>query len=198
LRKFKLTSMKKILSTLVLLALLQTAFAQFNQGRVFLGGQTGLDFSSTKTSYDGTDLSKESSFSLSPHVGYFVADHIALGASIDLSTDKSTDEIDDTEFTTTSIMFSPFVRYYLDKGLFGEFSIGFGSAKEKFDGEEDKAGLFGWSLGIGYAAMLNDKVAIEPMIGYASVSSDIDGLDEKMKTSGLMLSVGVSVYLGGD
>ena len=194
--------MKKLITTLVLVVVVQSAFAQFTKGTILLGGSSSFGFSSMKTTYDGNDYSKTTAYELSPMAGYFVADNIAIGASIDFSGEKTEYEFSDSESKSSGITFSPFARYYLESKVFFEGSSGFGSEKDEFNSGgsdiENDASVFKFGIGVGYAAMISDKVAIEPMIGYGSLSRKYDGDDNKYKTSGFQLGVGVTVYLGGD
>jgi outer membrane protein len=193
--------MKKLITTFLLMVLLQSAFAQFTKGTVLLGGASSFTFSTTKDTYDGEDDGKSTYFSLSPQAGYFVADNVAIGAGIDLYVDKTEDESGDYENTSSGFVIAPFVRYYLENKLFFQGSFGIGSQKNKTTGLSDfesKNKIFRWGIGVGYAAMVSDKVAIEPMVSYNSWAYKNDDSDIESKTAGLMLGVGVTVYLGGD
>ncbi|MBF9254441.1 outer membrane beta-barrel protein [Pontibacter sp. 172403-2] len=71
--------MKHILIT-ALLALLGTgALAQTSQGTVTLSG--GLSISSSSSGTDENNKNREISFSITPKVGYFIADNLELGIS---------------------------------------------------------------------------------------------------------------------
>jgi outer membrane protein len=196
--------MKKVFFTLACLTLTFCGYAQFNQGTVLLSGETGLGIAAmsvkAKDGGNSVKLGNETTISFSPSAGYFVIDNLAVGASLDLSTHKSKDDSDNSEYTSNTFSFGPFARYYITKGLFGEAQITFGSNKDKYDDsdgtDEDKASLFGWSLGAGYAIMISDQVAFEPSVGYGSVALKPDGGSGKLVTSGILVNVGVTVYLG--
>lgn len=196
--------MKKVIFTIACLTIVCAAFAQFDQGTILISGESGLSISalSNKAKNDGnsTKLSNSTSFSFSPAAGYFVIDKLAVGLNLDLGTSKTKDNDDDFESVNTSISVGPFARYYITKGLFGEFALGIGSQKDKetFDGDTDetKYSTFSWGLGAGYAIMISDQVAFEPSLGYGSVALKPDGGDGKLVSAGLLINVGVSVYLG--
>lgn len=194
--------MKKLSVTLCVALLCLNATAQIEKGRFLAGGSLGLSFQNYKSQFDGntTDETKSTSFSLSPRAGYFLTDAIAAGAGLNLSLSSSKYD-DDDKYNGTSIFFTPFVRYYLPQGLFGQFEIGIGSSKDKWtyvndDDEVYKYKSFFWSLGVGYAYFLNDNVAIEPMVSYNSRTyTDRDEPDYKEKYGTIMLQVGFSIYL---
>lgn len=197
--------MKKIVTLAAFALICSGAFAQFNQGRYLVGGSLGLSTSTTKYKTDNstTTISKGVSFSLAPDAGYFVIDNLAVGAGIGLtiSTDNGAGD-DDTKSSSTSIMFSPFVRYYLQQGIFFHGQVGFGSvtSKYKYDGsnttDTDKTGRFDWALGAGYAYFINDYVAIEPMVGFQAQAYKDDDTDNKATDAGLFIRVGFQIYLG--
>jgi hypothetical protein len=194
--------MKKF--TILAFALFATigAYAQYNQGRMLVGGSLGFSTQTEKTKFDGTTRTdgKWTSFSLEPQFGYFIIDNLAVGASLDLGLSKWKDEDDsDDDYSTTSIEFTPTVRYYLPQNIFFQGQVGFGTSKDKYGSgsvDEDKYNTFSFALAAGYAYFLNDNVAIEPIIGYGSTSHKDKDSDAKYINNGLFLRVGLQVYLG--
>lgn len=191
--------MKRTLFTIaIVIACAAGASAQTEQGLMLVGGSVGFSSITAKDVYDGTssdDETKITNIDLTPRFGYFVTDALAVGAGLELS--SSTVKSGDYKQTESSFSFAPFARYYLPQGVFGQAEVGFGSSKTKFGESDSKSKLFLWSVGVGYAAFLNDNVAIEPLIAYGS-RTDTDGDDSKYqeKFSGIMLNIGLSVYLG--
>ena len=102
-------------SVLVLLFYLN-ADAQLEKGHLMIGGDAGFRNFSPKGGSETTSL-----LTISPGVGYFVIDHLALGARIsfiNISSDGST-------FSSFSV--GPFARYFIgDTKVFGELSYDFG------------------------------------------------------------------------
>jgi outer membrane protein len=194
--------MKKI--TLFAIAMFATlgAFAQFNKGRMLVGGSS--EFSTNKNKEkDGnttTTNSTQTSFSLSPNFGYFVIDQLAVGASLGFGVDKWNDKSGgDFDNSTTSFQIAPFVRYYLPVGVFFQGRFGVGTQKTKFDNDnfgERKYNNSGLSLSAGYVIFLNDYVALEPELGYRTSKSKEKDSDEKDIDSGLFLRIGFQIYLG--
>src|SRR5690606_33126714 len=113
------------------------------------------------------------------------------------STEKYDDNNKDIQNT---LLVSPFARYYTPVGLFGEASVGLGNVNiiEQYEGEKDeyKTGVFGWSVGVGYAIFLNEHVSLEPSFSYNNIIGTSDE-DSKFKTkTGLfMIQVGFNIFL---
>lgn len=182
------------------------SYAQVTKGAVLIGG--GLNFSSTTSSYefDGKEVenveTKYTDLGLTPKVGYLLTDNIAVGVMVDFSNSKITSTFENSEIESTAngIAAGPFVRYYTALGIFGEAGVGLGSMTTNGGGEDEKdlkSSLFGWNVGLGYAAFLNDHISVEPMIGYGSNSwtTDVDGKDSVEKNAGINFGVSLGIYL---
>jgi outer membrane protein len=194
--------MKK--TTILLFAIFATfgAYAQYNQGRMLVGGSLGFSTQTEKSKYDGNTQTDGNwtSFSLEPQFGYFVIDNLAVGATLDFGLSKWNDEVDsDDDVSSTSIEFTPTVRYYLPQNIFFQGQVGFGAAKYKYGSgtvDEEKYNTLSFALAAGYAYFLTDNVAVEPMIGYGSYREKDKDSDVKNINNGLFLRVGLQVYLG--
>jgi outer membrane protein len=199
-------SMKKIIFTILLATVVGVASAQFSQGRMLVGGDFSFSSNTEKAKGGGTTvtLGKTTTFELGPQFGYFIIDNLAIGAALDVSLtmEKPEDADNEPEITTTVFALSPFVRYYLDQGIFfqGEFNLGSGKTKQSLGSisQETKFGLTGLGLGVGYAYFLNDNVAVEPLIGYQTLTTTNKESDPESKfiDGGLFLRVGFQIYLG--
>src|SRR5687768_3204841 len=113
--------MKKVTFLVVALVASLGAFAQFNQGRMIVGGSAEFRTDTDKDKSGGTTVTNGTTTSLSidPNFGYFVIDNLAVGASLGLSLSKwNSKGSNGTDSNTTSINFAPFARYYLPFGLF--------------------------------------------------------------------------------
>lgn len=199
--------MKKIILVSMMTFAATGMFAQFNQGRMLVGGSAGIETSTEKdkTGSTTTTNGKWTSISLAPQFGYFVIDNLALGAVLDNSISKYNPESDNSsDLTLIDFSFQPFIRYYLNPGIFFQGAVGIGTGKSKVseDGQSQERtyGTSSWSLAAGYAIFLNDNVAIEPMLGYGSDVSKYASTDfapeSKDISSGLFLRVGFQIYLG--
>ena len=176
--------MKKIAFTLVALAGLTFAHqanAQLQEGTFLVGGQLGnLNF----------DLGSSNSVSLSltPKVGYFIKNNLAIGAEVPIgfTAIKGVDPI-------FNYGVGAFGRYYfapkefnidniLNKGrFFGEVGVGIA-------GQTDVEVGFNLRVGAGYAYFLTPNVALETMVRY-------QGTYGTGNTSGLDINLGFQIHL---
>ncbi len=188
----------------MLLAMSAGAFAQFQQGTKMVGGTVSFSSRTATAKWDNTTQKTETNtdFSISPQFGYFVIDRLALGAAFDLSLSNSKSKTSERNTTYTTLQLAPFVRYYLPAGVFFEGQFGLGTTKasgKAGNGStvEGKENLMSWSLAAGYAIMINESVAIEPMLGYGSVRyADPDSNNDYRELyPGLFLQVGFQIYL---
>jgi hypothetical protein len=170
--------MKRIVLLLLVSGMATLGYSQFLKKGSIIGGGTFQFKTSNNHDFD----SKGTSFSIAPLAGYFVAKNLALGASFEYGYSTSKNSSLNYKGSTSSVFLSPFVRYYLDKGLFFHSQYGFGPTKVKaeIDGikSENEVNSSLWRLGVGYAARISDTVLFEPMMGYyASGVNDtkIDG-----------------------
>src|SRR5690606_569612 len=127
--------------------------------------------------------SKVFSLGLNPQAGYFIADNVALGASLHLGVDAPKDGD-----AVTSWGIGPFVRGYFGGTEKGKF---FGQADVAFGGVES-ATSFGLGATAGYAYFITKNVALETGLGYTYLKPEsVDGLSD------IGLNVGFQIYLGG-
>lgn len=177
--------MKKVFMVAVATILIQTGFAQVNQGQWLTGGN--IAFSSSKTG----DF-KSSTFEFAPDAGYFFIDNFAGGLRFDVQ--STTEKIASLKETFKSTMIAPFVRYYFlpaaqKVNVFADASYGFGSMK----GDEGPSqSVSGYSIMAGPAIFVSPNTAIEFTVGYNSVK--FEGIDDRTNTFGV--GVGFQIHLG--
>ena len=149
--------MKKIITSLMALSLIFGASAQDGMKGTYLLGAT-QDITSTGWS----------DIQITPSVGYFVSDNIAVGLGFSLAnTNDNGDKATVGENKTSSMTFSPFVRYYMNDKLFlvGGFGLTSSSATMSMTGVDDvetKGSAFGINVGAGLSLMWGERVAVEP------------------------------------
>lgn len=176
--------MKLSITCLLLFALVTSSFAQTEEGSFLIGGTAGFN----NQFEDGDDIF---SFDLSPNVGLFVADDIALGANISVGYASF------GEFNQTTLTLAPFGRIYIGASdnmkFLVEASGGYLYARVGGDLINDPEGVNGYivSGGPGVAFFLNENVAIEGILGYTRVGGDFN------TNSNLAFRFGVQAYLGG-
>ena len=193
--------MKKITILAITLFSSIVGFAQFNKGRMLVGGSAEFrtisdkDKSGATTTTNGT----RTSLSVSPSFGYFVIDQLAVGASVDMGVSKwNAKTANDVDNNTTSFQFQPFVRYYLPMGVFFQGKFGLGTAKTTYDEnyDDNKYNTSSLALSAGYAIFLSDNVALEPELGYRTSKFKESDSDTKNINSGIFLRIGFQIYLG--
>lgn len=192
--------MKKTIMSLALICLVSSVgFAQFEQGTMLTGGSVGFDLITNKVKSGSASVTfgKYTNLSLAPQFGYFIINNLAVGATVDVSVNKFKADGFNYTSTGTQLSFGPFARYYY-QNIFGEATFNVGSSKDKEDDDgtvtETDNGLMGWSIAAGYAAFLNDNVAIEPKVGFGSTTMSDDS-DVKDVYAGPFFRLGIQVYL---
>ncbi len=223
--------MKKIAFLTVILATIHfgTLEAQTEQGNVMVGSSStfnmigagndfvGIGFSSVKYKSDADgfeepDPEKSTTFNLSPKVGYFVTNDIAVGLDINMAISSTKGDGDFINKYSQSLLgVGPFVRYYVPLSApvlpFVEIAGSFGTLKNTYDYSdntfledmESKTSIMSVGGGAGFAAPLGEKVTFDFLLGYNSLTikdkEDNDDNDRSVfGTFGLKL--GFTVFLG--
>lgn len=170
--------LKTTLSVFILALTCQLSFGQANQGAWMVGGSVGFTSHSIKDVDD-----KTTDINVSPNVGYFVINNLAVGLNLDWNSSKTGDADADTD-----LGIGPWARYYVYKGLFAQAGYNYRSLKL---GGGDAVNGGNILLGVGYSWFLNNSVAIEPALGYSIGSGD---LLKDHSTFGLR--IGVQAFIG--
>ncbi|HSI90288.1 MAG TPA: hypothetical protein VK927_04185 [Adhaeribacter sp.] len=184
-----------------------TAFGQQNQsslirakikdGSIMVGGDMTGSYQKYNRNNGKTGQKEKGdliTFRLNTKTGYFFLPDFVVGVNIAL--EHTSINVDSTFFgeRQTYLLAGPFVRYYLDNGIFGELNVNAGLNAIK-DG--DKTDIKSAAVGIGYAYFFNEKVAIEPMISFHYVQNRIDNADRDFtdKQFGPVFTLGIQAYL---
>ena len=194
--------MKKLFTMLTVVAI-STTMSLAQEGTVAIG--VGSDFA---------DVSWQE-YSLTPTVGYFVADNMMIGMGFYLgSTSSSYEGVGSTGNVVTydtkisGMELSPFLRYYMNDAFFGQAGIVMTSSSntdgDEFE-EDTKISTFGIQAAVGYSLMWNDKVCIDPYFGIetGSGSSEVSSGNITVSQdapSTFEMGVGLSIHirLGGE
>lgn len=194
--------MKKVLLSAVALLAFGFANAQeekstnggFSKGDVFVSGAFSFG------SFEDKDAdSKSSSFTISPKVGYFVTENIAVGAKVGYSSSKDAaiDNVMGVDlsgfgadvFSVNTLNLGGFGRYYFTPAnqfsLFGEFSLDYvTSTIDEVDGVstsgDNKVNGFGAGLGLGMNYFVSSNFSLEAGVGvlnYMSAKPNAEGFD---------------------
>ena len=161
---------KKIMSVAVALLCSLAANAQFEEGKVYIGGSlTGLNMK-----YTGSD---KFSYGVQAQAGYFVADDLMLLGQT--SFEHSGNDAVDDKFTA-----GVGGRYYIEQnGIYLGVNCKFVHAGKNFNDVMP-------GVEVGYSFFLNNSVTVEPAIYYdQSFKNHSD-----YSTIGLRLGVGVYLF----
>jgi hypothetical protein len=198
---------KLIISLTFLLFLFSNSFSQ-----IFVGGSLGFSTSSNSVKNGSTTTDGTSSYSLelSPSIGYYLNESMAIGVELLISTEEETDPsgsgTQETKNSTSLSGIGPFVRYHLveiDKfKIFGQAQIGlaFGSSVYKVAGTTSyDADVFALRIKAfpGIAYELTDKIDLELSFGniqFANVSSKSG--DNKTSNTSFDLNLSTELSLG--
>lgn len=152
-----------------------------NQGAWMLGGSVG--FSSLKVK----DADASTTYlNISPNVGYYIIDDLAIGARINFLSESFDGE------SESNVGIGPFLRYYVTDPIF--LQIGYDIEAAVLDWNIVFAGE-GSTLhaAVGYSWFLNSGVAIEPSL-YLNLYSGDGDFDADYTRFGL--NVGVQAFAG--
>lgn len=213
----KIKQTMKKLFVLSALALVGLANAQTEKGSWVVGGSTTLGFNSanTKYKYDGnsTDGPKVSTFTITPSVGYFVIDKLAIG--IDLGYTSLTTKMEDTfmgtnysaKTTLSTFSILPTATYYFksDSKVLPYIGAGAGysTSKEKFtqtgtdsNDYEDNLNGFAWKGKGGIVFLVTPSIGIDLGVSYMGTNGKYDDdSDAKVQTNTFGVNAGISVFL---
>jgi hypothetical protein len=177
-------------------------FAQTQQGNFLLGGGFGVSFGNKQIETPGpnntTIVSKSRSTSLSfnPRVGFFIVNGFALGLDAEFRSTGERNRDNDVRTTSSYFTLGPFVRYYFPINVFLDGRAGFGSGKGAASAGYNDAKVFSYSFGAGYAAFLNDYVALEPIIRYRGTNfTNKANTNLRTMDGNLEFAIGLQIYL---
>ncbi len=191
----------------LLVSILTTAFAQTEKGRWAAGGQGSFSYSSQQNTHDF-------SMTLSPSVGYIVADNFLIGSGITLSYNDAANNINSYKYSSLGLGLSPFVRYYFGKtnwrpfaGLAGTYSFSHqqGTVQgSSFNSPNSYVYKVSPTLGLAYfinrTASVNFGLAYN-RFWYSNVGTYVDGNGNRVAYStsafnSVTLDVGFQLFFG--
>jgi len=191
--------------------IINTSFGQiekpFTKGNMLTGGSLAFSFGSMKDFKPGIDplpgvtySTKSKAMESNLSLGYFVLNQFALGLkceillSREITTSSLTSETE-WDITNKDFLIGPIMRFYTKPGIFVEGSAGLRILKNISDDDVLKWIKYSWSTGIGYSILINKSIAIEPIISYRFLNTDIPEINENEKLGELNMSIGFQIYL---
>ena len=179
--------------------------AQTSMGTWSVGGNVG--FSGNRNQNAGNET-KNSTYTFSPSVGYFVADNLMVGA--DVSMNVSRQEDDNNTYKQTSFGIGPFLRYYKftkneQFAFYGDFGFGYASGKDKQNNNDPtKSRAFNMYLSPGFTWFPTSHWGIEfqvNLLSFTSYDPDTDRDDDKTNYFNFGLntfspSIGIRYFIG--
>lgn len=147
----------------------QEASNGYEKGDVFISGAIGYGSEST-------EINKSNTFEISPGIGFFVSENIAIGVQFGYKNNKSKNVIGNTTTTTediSTVSLGGFGRYYFmpdnEFSLFAELAVGYVSRENNLT--EFKVNGFGVGFAPGISYFLSDHFALEATFGIFSYAS---------------------------
>jgi len=198
----------KIALTILLLSTL-SLFSQTEKGKYLLGASSNIGASFTKQKFKSNTTTQEygntNTFSLSPHIGYFVADNFAIGIELAMSFSNYKDKNNHSSSANNTYVFAPFLKYYFSQNefkpfLFAEYGIGTHHSKHdspyyNYDGKNKLSVL---AIGGGVSYFINTTIGLDLGVNYSRSSSkpnENNPNDEKNIISGITSTVGFTISL---
>jgi hypothetical protein len=173
--------MKKLLLLATFaLAISFPAFSQTEKGAKMIGGNAYFTTSARQDS-------EFREFGFSPQLGFFVADHLAVGPGISLSAYSYVEQ------KGLGYAIAPFARYYFGSSparLFLSGSAGIGGNRNSYQGNVISYRTTQVRVGPGLTYFLNEFVGLEGLLTY-----DLTQYNGEPAGRALNLNLGVQVFL---
>lgn len=208
----KFLIMKK-LTLIALLAFFGTANAQTEtattsptaKGNWIIGGSTNLGFNSNKVTQKSGDYSvdgqKTTTFNVTPTVGYFVIDNLAVGLNLGYEVQKQDASYDfnqTAKVTNTVFSVIPSVTYFIeaDSKAFPYISAGAGYAAIKTkiaSTETQNDNFFVWGGKAGLAYFITPSIAIDLGFNYQQLSTKYEETFSTAENKIIFKTLGASI-----
>ena len=146
---------------LISLTLFSQVEKPITQGNFLIGGSASANYSSNKTESRTT---KYINGGISPSLGYFVVDGMAMGLSISTSLTLG---LADYDYSYLSIGAGPFAKFYTSSGIFIGGSVYYSTGNSKNNSNKSTFNSLSIHPELGYAYFINSKIALEASLNYS-------------------------------
>ncbi|NOU18733.1 MAG: outer membrane beta-barrel protein [Bacteroidales bacterium] len=202
-------NLKSFFGVFILMLFVFSVHGQTTRGTILIGGESNFDLSSMNSKWKSDDgsgsFSNTISLGISPKIGFFIIDNLAVGVKLPIGFQFQKDKNND-KYSSTSLGISPFLKYYFGTSNIKPYlngSVGFSNLVMKDNpvtGPSDKntVGMFSFELGGGFGIFLNDKVSVDIGVGYNYSSyKDKENNNNNYRRiySGVGLGAGISISL---
>ena len=208
--------MKKFLALAISLNVIQCGFSQTEKGSYLIGGSLGFGVSTNNISNPisyGTTEQKQTNFSISPNISYFVVKRLSVGLMPQYVYSK-TSVPSNNESRSNTFSIGPVARYYFlfnSLAVFPEASYSFGVTKVNTTVDvylsdfSNSARLYSLKAGIGVAYFLNKNIGVEGRLYFQKNQNTYDHAEDNngsysmyysnYTTTALLFNIGLQVYL---
>lgn len=162
--------MKSLLHILLLIAAsLSVATAQTEKGLWTVGTQVG------NISYRPSSTNRSATALLSPSAGYFVANNVAIGASVPILYSYSRSSLSSfaSVYRDTQVGLSPYVRAYLGASKFRPFlnaTVGYNQMWNSYTSArgltKTNSSFVSYGVSAGVAYFINHNITLDASLGY--------------------------------
>ena len=166
-----------------------SANSQITNGNWMVGGSGNFtNYKSTFQSNNTEITQTGSGLTISPNLGYFIADNVALGTIVSFSFSNPSGDNNNSH----GYGISPFVRYYFRKSdkminPFLQTSYSFNEGKSDSGGSNKSTG---YTIKGGSAIFFNSSVALELSLNYDSSKFNSD-----VKSNNFTVGIGFQIHL---
>ncbi|WP_435138409.1 outer membrane beta-barrel protein [Formosa sp. A9] len=178
---------------LIIFTISSSLFSQITKGNWLVGGTGDFQKSKIKNTTSNGNIQEFESmhFTISPDIGYFLADKFAAGLVLNFTVNNPSG----SNNSSWGYQIGPFARYYFlntDKiiNVFGELNCSFGKG---ISNQNSDSNSNNYEVKAGTALFFNNSVALELSLNYNlnqlnTNSSDLD-------TKSLTLGIGFQIHL---
>ncbi|MEG1375734.1 MAG: OmpW family outer membrane protein [Myroides sp.] len=175
------------------------------KGNWIIGGSTNLGFNSNKATQKSGDYSvdgqKTTTFNVTPTVGYFVIDNLAVGLNLGYEVQKQDASYDfnqTAKVTNTVFSVIPSVTYFIeaDSKAFPYISAGAGYAAIKTkvaSTETQNDNFFVWGGKAGLAYFITPSIAIDLGLNYQQLSTKYEETFSTTENKVIFKTLGASI-----